>query len=790
MNILKAIFKLTPFRLSLLITVFFFVIALLYDINPRNVPLLQTLEQKSIDTKFRIRGPRPQKSKIIIVGADEKAFSKFGQWPFDRGSVFSVALDKLAQLGSRTIGLDIVWTDPEHPISKNLKTALSKTVGSSQLENIIEQNSGDRRLGKVIEKHKDKIVLGYAPTRAESSNIEEYNKRVKNLLTGNNIIESSTKGRIKYSRWPGDPEANVDYYLVAKSGTLNIPEITPQGVAQGFFNNEPDDDGNYRRALLFYNVDDFFVPSLPLRMAQKAFGKEMKPTLFMQGDVPERRLSQELKLSIPAEDGSERKIPVDLRGMAFVNFRGPNYTFPHVSLAELFTDSDMLEYELADSSGIARKISAKKAEFFKDAWVILGVTALALYDVRPRSLDEQAFGVENHANILDNILNNDFLFRPTSEIFLALWIVILLISTLYGFALTKLSAKWGAIFAFSVITGTLVFDQYVLFPRNILYLSSLQAAQYLMQYIGVTILKYMQEESDKKFIRSAFDKYVSPAIVDSMLKDPKKLKLGGDKKELSVMFSDIASFTDLSEKMDVKSLTGFLNEYLGAMTDILQNNSGTLDKYIGDAVMGFWGAPIDLHNHAELAVKTAVQMMSKVDELNQLFSQKYDGLKISVRIGINTGPVSVGNFGSNKVFAFTIIGDDVNLASRLEGINKFYGTNIIISESTRDKLPPNTFLTREVDTVKVKGKQKPVKIFQVIPDGQFATKVKPSLDIYNEALSSYYSQKWKEAKQAFESFLKAVGEDQPSLEMLKRIQYYLENPPEADWDGSWKMTSK
>jgi adenylate cyclase len=255
------------------------------------------------------------------------------------------------------------------------------------------------------------------------------------------------------------------------------------------------------------------------------------------------------------------------------------------------------------------------------------------------------------------------------------------------------------------------------------------------------------------------------------------------------MFSDIRGFTELSERVDVKALTQFLNEYLGSMTEILQRNKGTLDKYIGDAVMGFWGAPVDLPDHATLAVKTTVEMVNKLDELNAEFQKKY-GLTIDIGLGINSGPVSVGNFGSNKVFEYTVIGDNVNLASRLEGLNKYYGTHIIISEMTYQLLNPDEFLTREVDTVKVKGKHKPVKIYEVFPDNAAHQPLKSVLKTFNDGLMHYYARQWEQALAFFQTVLQTRDGDRPTLELITRCRHYMNNPPEADWDGSWEMHSK
>ncbi|MEW6055362.1 MAG: adenylate/guanylate cyclase domain-containing protein [Bdellovibrionota bacterium] len=793
MNILKKIFKVTPFRLSLAITLASLLVSIIYVLDPKYLSFVATLSQKSLDYKFHIRGNRPAASKIVIVAGDEKSFQTFGQWPFDRGKVFAPLIDNICRHNPLALGFDIVWSDQERLISENVKGALSSLLGTNadSLNSVLRANSGDVLLAQAVERCKNRVVLGYALQRSEEQGVNkaEFNRRLQTITeSGNNKLSSLMRGRVRFARDRGDAEANVRFYQVANGGLLNVPSITPQGVAQGFFNNEQDGDGNYRHGLLFFRAGDAFVSSLTLRMAQKALDpRDSSPHVTIQPYSD--KSAEELKLDLVTVTG-KREVPIDLHGLAVVNYRGPNFTFPNVSMADVISDSETIEYDVIEAGGTAKHVKTAKSELFKDALVLVGITALGLYDIRPRPLAPQASGVENHANILDNLIRGDFLTTPTPESLSWILPLMLVLSLVYGAVISRLDAKWGAVFAMASIAALLYLDQVYLFnERNTVFFGYLQAIQFLFQYLSITVLKYMREENEKKFIRSAFDKYVSPAVINSMLEDPSKLKLGGDKKELSVLFSDIRGFTELSERIDVKTLTQFLNDYLGAMTEVLQSNKGTLDKYIGDAVMGFWGAPLDLPTHASLAVKTAVEMVLKLEELNAEFQKKY-GLTIDIGIGVNSGAVSVGNFGSNKVFEYTVIGDNVNLASRLESINKYYGTHIIISESTYNLLKPNEFLCREVDTVKVKGKHKPVKIYEVFPDNPTHVPLKEILNPFHVGLKHYYQQQWEQALNVFQSILRTRNNDKPTLELIERCKYYLNNPPGQQWDGSWEMHSK
>ncbi|MGZ3699822.1 MAG: adenylate/guanylate cyclase domain-containing protein, partial [Bdellovibrionota bacterium] len=304
--------------------------------------------------------------------------------------------------------------------------------------------------------------------------------------------------------------------------------------------------------------------------------------------------------------------------------------------------------------------------------------------------------------------------------------------------------------------------------------------------------KYVAEERSKKFIKGAFAKYVAPAVVDGILKDPSKLSVGGEKKELTIMFSDIRSFTTFSERLDAKALAALLNDYLGTMTGIVFAHEGTLDKYIGDAIMAFWGAPLDQPKHAANACKAAIGMMKALNENTDRYKATY-GVDVKIGIGINSGMVNVGNMGSTQNFAYTVIGDHVNLSSRLEGLTKYYGVAILTTRFTMDDikqagegLPPN----RVLDFVKVKGKKTAVELIQVL-DRELDPK---GLELFQEGRKLYSEQKWDDATEKFKAAgkLLAHGEspDGPCEMYLERCRDFKVTPPENGWDGSWEMHSK
>ena len=303
--------------------------------------------------------------------------------------------------------------------------------------------------------------------------------------------------------------------------------------------------------------------------------------------------------------------------------------------------------------------------------------------------------------------------------------------------------------------------------------------------LGLFVETYtsLVKSQQARFLKSAFGTYLSEKLLDVIIKDPSRLKLGGEKKEVTVLFSDIRGFTSLSEKLKPEVLVELLNHYLTPMTEIILKNEGTLDKYIGDAIMALWNAPLDVEDHPKKALYTGYQMLTKLKEINQFFMKKY-GFRLNIGIGINTGDVVVGNMGSEKRFDYTAIGDTVNLASRLEGLNKIYQTNLLFSEFTYEKVNFNElpFIAVDVDFVRVKGKEQPVKIFTILEKSEESEKMK---EIYEGALKDYREGNFAEAMKKF-NLIKSFP---PACTMLKRCEELLKAPPEK-WDGVFTAKTK
>jgi adenylate cyclase len=735
-------------------------------------PLVSRAAHAFTDFKFNVRGSRPVKNKIVVIEIDSPAIERIGRWPWHRDAT-AYLIDKVFEAGAKVVGLDMVFSEADQRIPDGLQQALkSRGIG-----NVAAQFETDPQLDEVIKKYSDRLVLGWT---SDLPCQPLYDGRDFCAVTDPEAKKLFSPGFDKFAIEQFHTDRTFDPattpLLSYVTPLANINSYTQSGQVAGYFSATPDLDGYIRRSNIFVIADGKPYPSLPLRMA--AVG-----------------LKDQLRLNLNAQDrvkslgfvNSGRTIPVSPMGTLLVNFRGPHTVFHHISAVDILSEKDLID-DVANRelAGVSKK------EILKDAFVLIGVSAVGVFDMRQFPLESNAPGVYGHANILDNILSGDPLISGATG-FSSFYILLLMLSVIvFAFAIEKLEA----VPALALFLATFLFlglwDFKFMFGRNY----NLNSV-YLYVEIGTIFIltlaaKYVLEERNKKFIRGAFSKYVAPVVVDSILKDPTKLSLGGEKRELSILFSDIRGFTTFSEQMDAKGLAAFLNDYLGIMTGLVFSHQGTLDKYIGDAIMAFWGAPLNQPEHALNACKAAVQMMKALAEHQPRFKSQY-GIDVKVGIGINSGVVNVGNMGSEQTFEYTVIGDHVNLASRVEGLTKKYGAAIITTRLTLDcieKAGLKPLPYRVLDDVKVKGKKNAVELVHVFEKDYSAE----GLEVFEEARQLYRSQKWLAAAEKFQrasQLLAAPGEgDGPSVMYIERCEFFRKQPPATDWDGSWEMDSK
>jgi adenylate cyclase len=423
--------------------------------------------------------------------------------------------------------------------------------------------------------------------------------------------------------------------------------------------------------------------------------------------------------------------------------------------------------------------------YFKDKIILIGATASDLHDDAIVPISNQAMpGVEINANIVQSLLTRDFLYYQDDVSTIGFIFIFALLAGifLYRFRI-HITTFFLVILAIAyILSAVYLFDTGII--MNVLF----PLLSITLVYIPLVVIFYITEEKSRKWITSIFGKYVSPVVIDNLIKNPDKIKLGGQKRNITIFFSDIRGFTPISEKLNPEDLVRLLNEYLTEMTSIIIKDEGLVDKYMGDAIMAFWGAPLDQPNHAIMACSSSLEMIDKLKELQKKW--KNEGIpSFDIGIGINSGTAIVGNMGSSKRFDYTAIGDNVNLASRIEGLNKYFGTNIIITENTYKAIKDN-FETRKLDIVKVRGKKKTILIYELLSrKDELNKKQRDFITHYETGLDLYFKQKWNSAIKSFKEVLK-LKEDTASHVFITRCQNFIKNPPPKDWNGIWEMDTK
>jgi adenylate cyclase len=439
-------------------------------------------------------------------------------------------------------------------------------------------------------------------------------------------------------------------------------------------NMNPDLDGTLRWELLAIKYRDEYYAPIGLQAARLYRG------------IPLTHMVLDFGGGVGLGD---RMIPTDEFGRLLINYRGPNNTFPFYSI------SDILDQALPKGT-------------FKDKIVLIGATAIGIYDLRVTPYSTNMAGIEKHANVVDSILRGDTL-RQSADLDIPLIIAFTLVM---GLLLPRLGAKAGAVLFIALLGGYSGFVYYLFTAKGIWFSWVYPASALFFCYTISTAYRFFTEERRARDIRRMFSSYVSKRIVDELIRDPRKMRLGGERRELTVLFSDIRGFTAFSEKHQPEEVVSQLNEYLGAMTNIVFEHEGTLDKFVGDAVMAFWGAPLDQPDHAQRAVRCALAMIHRLEELQRNWEAQGKHV-IDVGIGINTGDMIVGNMGAEgKKMDFTVIGDNVNLGARVEGLTRQYNNHIIITEFTYAKVK-DIVTVKELGSVTVKGKQQPVVVYDL-----------------------------------------------------------------------------
>jgi adenylate cyclase len=466
----------------------------------------------------------------------------------------------------------------------------------------------------------------------------------------------------------------------------------------------------------------------------------------------------------------------------YINFKVPKARIRHPAWNNKDAGEVSVYRHISVRDIIEGTISPEEKKAINGGIVLVGSTALGSFDHFPSPFMPLFPGVELHANVIDNIMHNDTL-KPVNFFIVLPMLILLIWMPVY---MSKSSIRLLSLSTVGVITGLLVFNYYVFYKHYELpFLSVVMALA--VSFIYVTVYKAVLEGREKKWIKNTFGQYLSPKVVELITKDPSKLSLGGEKRDMTVFFLDIAGFTTMSEKMTPEQLTKMLNNYLSGLTDVILRHDGVVDKYIGDCVMAFWNAPLDQKDHRRLACLAAVDCMGEIDRLNEELTEF--SIKPSARIGLNSGHMVVGNMGSKMRLSYTVMGDAVNLASRLEGANKYFHSKIMVSEATYEEAR-NFIEARMLGQIRVVGKAIPVKVYEPLAHkGKLSASSAKMREAYNEGFEAFYKGAYASAGKSFEAALKAAPADGPSQFYLDLAVKYAAGTPK-DWDGTFNLTSK
>ena len=560
-----------------------------------------------------------------------------------------------------------------------------------------------------------------------------------------------------YYTFPPEVETLFPHEDRFESGFLELLNAS-RGV--GHVNFNADVDGVVRRINLFSDFNHHLYPTLGFKIFMDAIGTDS--------------LHYNLKdsfLELYRQGTLLTKIPVDGHGNMLINWAGPFKSFRYISFYDV----------------LKAKERNLPPQIFKGKIVLLGTSLPGLFDLRNAPFQRAFPGVEIHANILYTLFTQNFITKMSeNSSFLLLIIIGIILGVILIF--TKPLVSYLTIIFVGiayVIAATIIFFQYNYWIEIIAPLLTI-----VLAFSFIYVYRYITEEKNKRFIRSAFSHFVTKSVVDELLANPDKIKLGGEKKVCSVLFSDVAGFTTISERLQPEELVQLLNEYLTQMTNIVFKYDGMLDKYEGDAIMAVFGAPIARGNHAYQACTTALEMQERLIGMREAW-RKRGKPELKIRIGMNTGPMVVGNMGSESRFDYTVMGDAVNLGARLEPANKIYGTNIMIGDGTY-QMAKDLIIARPLDLLRVKGKTEPVQVYELLglTERGMNDELLRVIELFRKGFEHYLKQNWDGAVNYFQQALTIRPEDNPSKTYIARCEFFKENPPGDAWDGVYSMKTK
>jgi len=712
-------------------------------------PFLADFQNRVFDT-YQNLSPRPYEPvPVRIVDIDDETLERHGQWPWPRPLVGEL-IAKLTEAGASSIMLDIVFSEPDRTSPRELGNIWKN---NEQLQNaLVQLPDHDELLAKTIAE--SPVITGFVLTQDNQSQ----KASMPSAKTGISFMGENPTSLI------------VDFI----GSVHSLPILEEAAKGNGALNSRPDRDGIVRSTPVVVQLNGKLYPSLGsegLRVAQGASGSILKTVGGGSSGLP---------LAITAAKIGEFVIPTDAHGnqwLYYTQHREERY-IPAWKVLDGSADSAKLEGNI----------------------ILIGTSAAGLKDIRATPMSQVVPGVEIHAQALEQALLGISLERP--DWIIGAEIALMLLASLVMLAVnSKLSPSWGASFMLFAIAATIAVSWYAFTKQHLLVEPVMPVATVFLIYFFDSLARYLRTERERQQIKTAFSQYMSPELVRELASQPEKLALGGEDKELSIMFCDMRDFTSISENLAPMELTRLMSEFLTPMTEIILSRQGTIDKYIGDCIMAFWNAPLDDAAHAQHAAEAALSMREALMALNEVRKAKADAQNqpfkpLAASISINSGMCCVGNMGTPQRFNYSALGDEVNLTSRLEGQTKYYGVDIILGEGTANKLSGLALL--ELDSLRVKGKSNAVRVYTLAGNATLAgDPAFIALAAHHQAmLASYRKQQWAQARQNLEACQKAAGPILPLLNQqfypryAERIEAYEKTPPPENWDGVYQVFTK
>ena len=703
----------------------------------------------------------------------------YGRWPWPR-SVHGEVVEYLKADGAKAIGFDIIFSeravrreidsDAVNELRSFAQNADIPEVRSELLHRLdsLKSDFSDSQFVSAVEKAGNAFLpsVFYVDENDISRNPELGSDDINTL----NIKSALSRSSVAVS--------NNNFKNIYFNATVPFEGLAAASHGIGHINYLPDRDGTCRRffPLISFHEKGTAYPAFSLLIAS-----------YVKGISPEAIKTDKGNIFI-----GDAAVPLLKDGSAYIHYQGGKITRARdgKNTFTSFYQYIPYDYVLASKDLIeAGKEPLVQRGQFKDKIVLISASAAGLTDLRPTPFSPVTPGIEIHANIIDNILSNKFLY-PLNKDLEKLYIFFLAgVIAVAG----RFSGPYRGVFIVAISISSVAFFHWNLFEKGYVLPIVKPLLAMTFVYLGVLLMKYIMEYRERRYLKSAFGYYIAPAVLEDILKSPDKLKLGGERKYMTVLFSDVEGFTSLSEQISPEEISALLNEYLTSMVQCITQNSGTLDKFIGDAVMALWNAPCAQKEHAALACETALLMMKKLGGLRKKWQEEQRPL-LNTRIGINTGDMVVGNMGSKDIFDYTVLGAEVNVAARLEPLNKDFGTRIAVSESTRreaEKYMPERFVFRRLALVQLKGRDKSLEVHELVGLHEDTDeRVLGAIEEFEKGLYLFMSSRFAEAKTIFQSLLERLPHDGPSRIYISLCEYYEKNPPANDWGGIYVQSSK